>query len=63
MDLTSTYALISHPVAPEYLWPEHCLIWETADPYLYIRTTDGNRIIVGGEDEKFSDPEHRDSLL
>ena len=32
MDLTSTYALISHPVAPEYLWPEHCLIWETADP-------------------------------
>ena len=44
-------------------WPEHCLIWETADPYLYIRTTDGNRIIVGGEDEKFSDPEHRDSLL
>ena len=50
MDLTSTYALISHPVAPEYLWPEHCLIWETADPYLYIRTTDGN-------------PEHRDSLL
>ena len=60
MDLTSTYALISHPVAPEYLWPEHCLIWETADPYLYIRTTDGNRIIVGGEDEKFSDP---DSLL
>ena len=53
MDLTSTYALISHPVAPEYLWPEHCLIWETADPYLYIRTTDGNRIIVGGEDEKF----------
>ena len=63
MDLTSTYALISHPVAPEYLWPEHCLIWETADPYLYIRTTDGNRIIVGGEDEKFGDPEHRDSLL
>lgn len=63
MDLTSTYALISHPVAPEYLWPEHCLIWETADPYLYIRTTDGNRIIVGDEDEKFSDPEHRDSLL
>lgn len=49
MDLTSTYALISHPVAPEQLWPTHCLIWETADPYLYIRTTDGNRIIIGGK--------------
>lgn len=63
MELTSTYALISHPVAPEHLWPTHCLIWETADPYLYIRTTDGNRIIIGGEDEKFSAPQRRDSLL
>ncbi len=63
MDLTSTYALISHPVTPEHLWPTRCLIWETADPYLYIRTTDGNRIIVGGEDEKLSDPQRRDSLL
>ena len=63
MDLTSTYALISHPVASEQLWPTHCLIWETADPYLYIRTTDGNRIIIGGEDEKFNAPQRRDSLL
>lgn len=63
MELTSTYALISHPVASEHLWPTHCLIWETADPYLYIRTTDKNRIIVGGEDKKFSDPQRRDSLL
>lgn len=63
MDLTSTYALVSHPVDPGELWPEHCLIWETADPYLYIRTTGGNRIIVGGEDEEFCDPERRDALL
>ncbi|KAB5230185.1 FAD-binding oxidoreductase, partial [Bacteroides thetaiotaomicron] len=63
MDLTSTYALVSHPVDSKDLWPEQCLIWETAEPYLYIRTTRGNRIIVGGEDEKFSDPERRDALL
>lgn len=63
MDLTSTYALISHPVSSEYLWPKHSLIWETAEPYLYIRTTEGNRIIIGGEDEKFNDPQRRDSLL
>lgn len=62
MKLTSTYALISQPVAPGQLWPERSLIWETGEPYLYIRT-DNNRIIVGGEDEEFSNPEHRDELL
>ena len=51
MDLTSTYALVSHPVDSKDLWPEQCLIWETAEPYLYIRTTRGNRIIVGGEEK------------
>lgn len=63
MKLTSTYALISHPVDSEDLWPERSLIWETAEPYLYIRTSGGNRIIVGGEDEEFYDPEYRDELL
>ena len=32
-------------------------------PYLYIRTTKDNRIIVGGRDEEFYDPEKRDQLL
>lgn len=63
MKLTSTYALISHPVDERRLWPERALIWETSDPYLYIRTSGANRIIVGGEDEDFSDPERRDKLL
>jgi glycine/D-amino acid oxidase-like deaminating enzyme len=26
------------------------LIWDTADPYLYMRTTDDGRLLVGGED-------------
>ena len=63
MNLTSTYALVSEPLAPDALWPERCLIWETKDPYLYLRTTRQNRIIVGGEDEEFSNPVRRDSLL
>lgn len=63
MQLTSTYALVSHPVDPEHLWPENSLIWNTDDPYLYIRTAGRNRIIVGGEDETFSDPVRRDKLL
>lgn len=62
MKLTSTYALISHPIDSKNLWKERCLIWETKEPYIYVRTS-GNRIIIGGEDEDFNDPEARDKLL
>jgi glycine/D-amino acid oxidase-like deaminating enzyme len=48
---------------PENLWPSRCLIWQAADPYLYLRTTTEGRIIVGGEDEKFSDERKRDDLI
>lgn len=50
MQLTSTFAIISQPVDERELWPNRSLIWETREPYLYIRTDDTNRIIVGGED-------------
>lgn len=63
MELTSTYAIISEPMEEHYIWPDRSLIWETAEPYLYMRTAGKNRIMVGGEDEDFSDPEKRDSLL
>jgi len=63
MQLTSTYALISEPVDPTVIWRGKSLIWETKDPYIYIRTTKTNRIIVGGEDEEFQNPIKRDELL
>lgn len=63
MNLSSTYALISDPVPPEILWPERSLVWETAQPYFYMRTTADNRMIIGGEDEEFKDPVRRDKLL
>lgn len=63
MQLNSTYALISYPVEPEQIWPEHSLIWETKEPYFYMRTTQDNRMIIGGEDEPFQNPEKRDRLL
>ena len=44
-------------------WPSRCLIWEAADPYLYARTTQSGHVIVGGEDEPFSDAQRRDQLL
>jgi len=61
--LKSTYALISEPLAEIPDWHERCLIWESGSPYLYLRTTDEGRIIVGGEDEDFVNGKRRDALI
>jgi glycine/D-amino acid oxidase-like deaminating enzyme len=58
----STWALATAP-QPRRLWPARCLIWEAADPYLYLRTTADGRVIAGGEDEEFSNDEKRDALI
>lgn len=48
----STYALVSEPVDQFRGWGEdRCLIWESARPYIYLRTTADNRILIGGEDD------------
>jgi glycine/D-amino acid oxidase-like deaminating enzyme len=60
--LKNSYALVTEPLAP-VPWPEACLIWETARPYLYARTTDDGRIIVGGEDDDHHSPERRERML
>ena len=61
-EIISTWALATVPQR-EKLWPERCLIWEASDPYLYMRTTQDGRIIVGGEDEEFEDEQKRDAKL
>lgn len=61
--LHSTYAMITEPVAAFDGWDDQCLIWESARPYLYLRTTSDGRVIVGGEDEPFRNPRLRDRLL
>lgn len=58
----STWAMATAQ-QPARLWPSRCLIWEAADPYLYIRTTSDGRVIAGGEDEAFSDEARRDALI
>lgn len=63
MQLHSTYVLVSQPMHPEDLWKEKCLIWETARPYIYVRTTTDNRIMVGGFDEPYQNPKKRDALM
>jgi glycine/D-amino acid oxidase-like deaminating enzyme len=63
LELDSTYAVVSQRMDQRPLWHENALIWETAEPYHYLRTTPDNRIIIGGEDEPFRDPKRRDALL
>jgi glycine/D-amino acid oxidase-like deaminating enzyme len=60
--IASTWAFSTKP-QPQSLWGKGELIWEAADLYLYIRTTADGRLIVGGEDEEFSDEAARDALL
>ncbi len=62
-ELHSSYALVSEPYEQAVLWHENALIWETARPYLYMRTTADRRVLVGGRDEPFQNPEKRDRLL
>ncbi len=64
VDLISTYAIISAPMDLSTGWGhDHCLIWEYGDPYLYMRTTDDGRVIIGGEDVPFQDARRRDRLI
>jgi len=61
--LISTYAFVSEPLGtiPDAL--KNTIFWDTQDPYLYMRTTDDNRILVGGGDENFKNPLRRDRLI
>jgi glycine/D-amino acid oxidase-like deaminating enzyme len=63
MTLHSTYALVTQPIEEGLLWKDKCLVWESMRPYFYLRTTADNRIMMGGEDEDFSDEKKRDKLL
>lgn len=60
-DIHSTYALVSEPMNTEEFWHKNSLVWETANPYLYFRVTDKNRILVGGKDDTFYNPRLRSS--
>ena len=63
MALHSTFALVTEPMPDFPGWPGRRLIWETARPYLYLRTTADHRVIIGGGDVPFRDPAARDQLL
>ncbi len=62
-DIVSSWAIATEPVPANSFWPTRCLIWEAADPYLYMRTTIDDRILVGGEDAAIIDPAEREAAI
>ncbi|ALJ03700.1 FAD-dependent oxidoreductase [Pseudalgibacter alginicilyticus] len=61
--LLSTYAIIGEQNIDDQSHLNNTLFWNTAKPYLYMRTTDDNRILIGGEDEDFVNTKKNDLLL
>ncbi len=63
VNLKSTYAIVSEIVQKKEKDIDNILVWNTDNPYMYMRTTDDGRLLIGGGDEDFYDAEKRDELL
>ena len=61
--LISTYACVSEPMDDILPSLSQTVFWNTENPYFYFRTTMDNRILIGGEDENFKNPQRRDRLI
>ncbi|MDZ5710653.1 NAD(P)/FAD-dependent oxidoreductase [Jeotgalibacillus haloalkalitolerans] len=59
----STFTVTTKPVDDLSAWYNRTLLWETARPYLYLRTTQDNRVIIGGLDENTDEEGDRNSKL
>ncbi|WP_129598362.1 NAD(P)/FAD-dependent oxidoreductase [Anaerophilus nitritogenes] len=61
--MVSSYAVVTNPIKDFSSWYKRSLIWESARPYVYMRTTPDDRIIIGGLDENITSPKERDMKL
>ncbi|MBM7579659.1 NAD(P)/FAD-dependent oxidoreductase [Jeotgalibacillus terrae] len=59
----STFTVTTNPVEDLSEWYNRTILWETARPYLYLRTTKDNRVIIGGLDENTNEERDRKSKL
>ena len=57
----SSYAFVTDPIDSAALgFLGYTLTWESARPYLYLRSTREGRLLVGGEDDRIDIPARRD---
>ncbi|MBK6809153.1 MAG: FAD-binding oxidoreductase [Sandaracinaceae bacterium] len=59
----SSYAFVSEPMPGELGVLKDTLVWESSRPYLYVRRTADERVLVGGEDDKLDIPLRRDARV
>ncbi len=60
----SSYAFITDPIDPALLGPlNDTMVWESARPYLYMRTTGEGRLLIGGEDDNIDIASKRDAQV
>lgn len=60
----SSYAFVTDPLPAEALGPlRRTMLWESARPYLYLRSTADLRLLVGGEDDAVDIPARRDARV
>lgn len=60
----SSYAFITDPIETETLGElKQTMVWESARPYLYMRSTGDGRLLVGGEDDNVDIPVRRDARV
>lgn len=55
-ELNRSFALVTSVQPTLQSWHDRFLIWETARPYLYMRTTLDGRVVIGGLDEDSEKP-------
>lgn len=64
ISLHSSFALVTEPIPDlDRQYPDGMLFWDFDDPYLYGRTTDDHRLLIGGKDESYRDPLRRRRAL
>ncbi|MFN0275633.1 MAG: NAD(P)/FAD-dependent oxidoreductase [Chitinophagales bacterium] len=63
VNLNSTFAFITQPIETLPTHFINTIFWETARPYLYFRSTNDKRLIIGGMDSKFKNAALRSLLM
>lgn len=60
----SSYAYVTDPIDEATLGAlRETMVWESARPYLYMRSTGDGRLVVGGEDDAVDVPARRDARV